>query len=153
MNCRHDWQRADTKLDVQFVLDQWQGPTDAVVRCGVCGEVALLRLLHWSGRNLCTRIYALASIDSAAFAVFVRNMRSASCDLSRHGAEVQALMATAAPVSEGLIVLVPEMQVLATLDLGEIGKIAIKSWRDIAPVENDPRWLAILSRHHLNDGI
>lgn len=129
-----------------FVIDDWQGPTDAVARCVHCGTYTLLRMLHWGGRNLSRRIFATAPLPAAAVEVFLRNMKSAYCDLSRHQAETDALAATAEPVDGGVIVTVPEMAVIARLPRDELGETRIRSWREETPDERDPFWNAIIER-------
>ena len=150
--CIHDWQRQGAHCNVIFVIDDWQGPTDAIVQCGGCDACALLRMLFWQGRNLSTRIFAAAGLDSDSVAIFLRNMRSAYCDLSRHSAETGALIATAGPVDCGLVARVPDMEVLAPLTAADLGKFTLSSWRDQAPDEADPFWLALLSRHGIPVG-
>ena len=151
-DCTHDWLQTGSSLAAAFVIDEWQGPTDFVVRCTGCGTYALLRLLHWSGRNLATRIFSVAYLDSQAMEIFLRNMRSDYCDLSRHSAETAMLVATASPLSCGVILRVPELEILASLDLAELGNQPARSWRDQAPAENDPRWLEVLQQHSLHTG-
>lgn len=145
--CTHDWSIPGSELKPVFVIDDWQGPTDAIVRCQACGAYVLIRLLHWSGRNLATRIYALASLDDDAVHIFLRNMKSAYCDLSRHGAETDMLIATATGIDGGVILQVPELRVRSRLEAAELGDRKIVSWRSEAPDETDSHWLAILSNH------
>lgn len=149
-DCVHDWRTPGKSLDAVFVIDDWQGPTDLVVQCRECRAYALLRLLHWSGRNLTTRIFAVAGLDTQAMGIFLRNMRSDYCDLSRHGAETAMLMATASPLSCGVILRVPELIVLASLDVMELGEPSLRSWRDQAPDEKNAAWLAVLQHHGID---
>lgn len=148
-DCRHTWLRQGELLEPAFIIDDWQGPTDAVVRCRDCGHFMLLRLLHWRGRNLATRIFALADLDDQAVTVFLRNMKSAFCDLSRHGAEADMLIATASAITGGVILEAPQLHVLAPLGTAELGNPKLESWRKQAPDPDDPKWLAVLSAHGL----
>lgn len=149
-DCRHDWLRQEANLTPVFIIDEWQGPTDAIIQCAACGRFALLRLMHWSGRNLLTRIYGLADLDNNAVSIFLRNMKSAYCDLSRHGAETDMLVATASPITGGVIVKAPEMRVLSHLDASELGQRRMDSWRHRSPDPADPAWLAVLEEHHID---
>lgn len=146
--CSHDWDAAGRQLTVVFTIDGWQGATDAIVRCAGCGTPALLRLLHWSGRNLGTRVFAVSGLDSREVDVFLRNMKSDYCDLERHRAEVDALMATTGPVSRVIIARVPEMRTLASIDPSTLGTLSIASWRNRPPREQDPFWQAVLAANH-----
>jgi len=74
-------------------------------------------------------------------------MKSNYCDLTRHAAEIAALEASADRTSGGLIANGPDMTVLSTLEVGELGGPKIRSWRESSPDEGDPFWLAIVSRH------
>jgi len=77
-------------------LEWHDGPVVAVVRCGVCGSAGLLDLLDWTDGGR-TRVYALAGIDAAAVALYLRNVARGSCDLARRQREVEALVASAGP--------------------------------------------------------
>jgi len=144
-SCSHDWERQDRPLAVAFTIDSWQGATDAIVRCAGCGAYALLRLLHWSGRNLSTRIFAVSGLNNPAVTVFLRNMKSDYCDLERHRAEVEALTSTAGPVSRVVVTRMPEMHVTASLEPSGIGAFSIASWRSRPPREDDPLWQGVLA--------
>jgi len=144
-SCNHDWERQGAPLTVAFTIDSWQGVTDAIVRCTGCGAWALLRLLHWSGRNLSTRIFAVSALDNQAVTVFLRNMKSDYCDLERHRAEVEALTSTAGPVSRVVVTRMPEMHVTASLEPSGIGAFSIASWRSRPPREDDPLWQGVLA--------
>lgn len=147
MDCGHDWR--DEPVDIVLTIDACHGPTDALVKCPRCGQYYLLRLLHWQGPRLALRIFALATLPADSVTVFLRNMRSDYCDLSRHQAEVDALMAIAEPVSRISVIDMDQMRVVTDLPRAEAGKLDIKSWRRQAPREDDPRWRALLSQNLL----
>lgn len=148
---RHTWCLPGNSLDIVFTIDDWQGPTDALVRCTACDgcegceTIALLRLLHWSGPRLTKRIFAVSPLPDSAVSVFLRNMRSDYCDLHRHQAEVDALIATAEATSDVIVVDVAELRVLARHD-PEVMRGRPLSWRQSAPDESDPYWLDLLAR-------
>ena len=87
--------------------------TDCMVQCD-CGQYALLSMLDWSGPRLERRIYAVSALPDEPAAVFLRNMRSDYCDLTRKAHEVAALYASADAVSAVLAAEVPQLTVLAT---------------------------------------
>jgi len=143
----HDWSVPGTALELTFTIDFWQGPTDAIVQCGQCGDFALLRLLHWSDRNLSKRIFVVAALPEAAVGIFLRNMRSDYCDLSRHKAEVDSLLATAESPSGVIEADVPGLEVIACHGTEVMQGRPVKSWRDVAPDESDPHWLELIDSH------
>lgn len=83
------------------VLEWQDGPIVAVVRCPACGRAGLLEMLDWSDDQR-LRVHALAGLDSAAFALYLRNVERGSCDLARRRREIEALVACAGP-SERLV--------------------------------------------------
>ncbi len=110
----HTWDEVGAHLAVAFTIDAYGGVTDAVIECD-CGRHALLNLLDWLGPNLDKRVYAVSESSTEATAVFLRNMRSDYCDLTRKAAEVNALAAAASPVTRVLGLRLPALQVIATM--------------------------------------
>lgn len=145
--CVHDWQRVGTRLQVVYSIDDWQGVTEAVVCCSACQAHALIRMLHWRGRNLATRVFSLAPLPAQVVSVYLRNMKSAYCDLTRHAAESTALFAAAGDLTGGVIVEVPDMLIIGVLGPEELGGRRPRSWRDQPPDEKDPFWASVLAQH------
>lgn len=63
-----------------------------LVQCRDCGSPAILQLLAWRGARLKERVYSIAELPEDATEVFLRNMQSAYCDLTRQSHEVEALI-------------------------------------------------------------
>jgi hypothetical protein len=78
------------------ILDWQDGPVLALVRCRSCAGLGWLQL-HERDRGRRVRAFALAGIAAPDVAVFLRNRRSASCDVTRARAELEALAACAGP--------------------------------------------------------
>lgn len=49
-------------------------------------------MVSWRGERLQDRTYSIGSLPEAATEVFIRNMQSAYCDVTRHNREIDALL-------------------------------------------------------------
>ena len=94
---------AHLSIDPAGMLEWWDGPVTAVARCDRCDGRGVLELLDWS-RSHRVRIFALAAIEPAAVALFLRNRERGSCDLARADREVEALFASAGAVERVIAV-------------------------------------------------
>lgn len=63
-----------------------------LVQCQFCALPGIFQLLDWRGTQLDQRIYSVGHLPRAATEVFIRNMQSAYCDVTRHSHEVEALI-------------------------------------------------------------
>ncbi len=134
---------AHLAIDAAGVLEFWNGPITAVARCARCDGLGLLELLDWS-RSQRVRIYALAAIEPAAVALFLRNRARGSCDLSRADREVEALLASAGRVERVLALDVDRSAVLATASPPEGLFLPAAPWRERLLPEADASWFARL---------
>jgi hypothetical protein len=82
-------------FDVEVVLDDQAGITDAIVRCRTCRQAYLIELLDWSGPHFERRIYRTSLLDDDVIERFTHNRNSGSCDVNRAGAEWHAVQAQA----------------------------------------------------------
>lgn len=142
--CAHDWLEPGATLNVEFTIDSWQGPTEAIVACNGCGSYALLRLVYWCGSALATRCYALSLMAPQPVRTFLRDMGTPYCDLARHEAELAALYSVAAPVSRIVVAVVPGMKVLASHDSSVLPDFKIMPWRQLRAETQDSRWRALI---------
>ena len=85
----------EARLKITFELDSWHGITDGIFECQHCHQFLILEMVDWSGEDQAIRIYMTAPVETAVVNVFLRNARSDYCDLTRHGQEVDALLAHA----------------------------------------------------------
>jgi hypothetical protein len=134
---------AQLSIDSTGVLDWWAGPVTAVARCEHGDGNALLELLDWS-RSHRIRIYALAAIEPAAVALFLRNRARGSCDLSRADREVEALFASAGAVERVVALDVDRNGVLATIARPEGLFLPAAPWRERLLPETDASWFTAL---------
>ena len=122
-------------FQVELVLDEHLGPTDALMHCRHCGRAYLLEMLDWRAS---WRVMRIAAVDAAQAGRLVRDLTRGSCDIHRAGAEVQHLR-TLAPFSRRLLLLDtggPVIEALATLPADV--RIPGASWRELPC---DGRWV------------
>ena len=134
---------AHVAIDPASVLDWFDGPVTAVARCERCDGLGLLELLDWS-RSHRVRIFALAAIEPAAVALFLRNRERGSCDLSRADREVEALFASAGAVERVVALDVDRNTVMATAPPPDGLFLPAAPWRERLLPETDATWFARL---------
>jgi len=88
---------AQLPIDPADILDWYDGPISAVVRCTRCGGAGILELIDCD-QAAGTRGFTLAGLEPEAFAVYRRNVDRGSCDPARLARETAALYACAGPV-------------------------------------------------------
>ena len=135
----HDWLRLEATLEVRCEIDGDNGITDAVIVCS-CGQHALINLLDWTGPRLARRVFSVSLLGADPVGVFLRNMRSDYCDLTRKAAEVAALAATAEGAAAVLAADTPELRVLAV----EQTAVRRPFWREDLGAAGETGWPARL---------
>jgi hypothetical protein len=126
------------------ILDWYDGPIVAVVRCRACGACGWLELVDWDPRRP-VRVFALAALRVADVALYFRARAHGSCDVARSRAELEALAASAGPF-ERVVALEqwPELRIVAVSEpaagLAAPGGASIER----LPALEDGRWFARL---------
>jgi hypothetical protein len=138
-DCTHSWSEPGPQR-VAFTIDAWQGLTDGLIQCATCGQYAVVNLLDWGGRNLCFRIFSVALAGSSTASVFLRNMNSDYCDLSRHQAEANALLAATERPCRLILAGVPGLNVITSRPVVE-RKPEPTFWRESIP--NGETWFPL----------
>lgn len=129
----------ETTLKIVFELDSWHGITDGIFECERCHQFLMLEMIDWSGPGQAIRIYMTATVATAVVNVFLRNARSDYCDLTRHGQEVDALLAHAK--WRCLTVLdCHSLKILKLVPLTSEMKLVNRSWREALPGKEDTYW-------------
>jgi hypothetical protein len=85
---------------VDLVLDERNGPTEMLVHCAGCDAAYLLTGIAERGPRLTLRTFEVASVPRSVAAAFRRDIARGSCDVSRAGAEREAVVAQAVPLGE-----------------------------------------------------
>jgi hypothetical protein len=127
------------------MLEWYDGPVDAVVRCEACGSAAIVAMLDWSP-SCDVRVYGLAALDPAAIALFMRDRARGSCDVARLGNELHALVSAAGRAERVIAVDVRIDRVLANVPCpGERGIPTGDLAARLPPVD-DTRWFDLVGR-------
>jgi len=114
-------------FQVELVLDDHLGFTEALVRCRHCGATSLLRMLDWRGP---LRVMRMAPMTSDHGDRLIRDLTRGSCDVNRAGAELQHVRLT--PLSRVLILIDtrgPRIEARADAPAGVT--IPGAAWRDL----------------------
>lgn len=78
-------------FDVEMVLDEQVGITDAIIRCRVCRQAYLIEMLDWSGSQRVQRTYRTSLLDDDVIERYARDRNRGSCDVNRAGTEWYAV--------------------------------------------------------------
>ena len=141
-DCKHSWMREGKKLTLGTILDEWLGPTLALVHCEKCSSPALLHLVTWRGPGLSERIYAIRHIDSSTKNTYLANINRDYCDLSRKASETEALIGACSQSARLVLVTSPEMLVEG-FSMGLFNP-SVMSWQGVK-TETYDEWIRFLS--------
>ena len=115
-----------------MVIDDWLGPTLAIIRCRGCNQYALIHLLAWSGKNLSKRIFAVRELSEATVATYLANISRDYCDLTRKESETQALLQAALEPGCLILVDVSTLQIIGAQTTTNIErKPRYSDWQEI----------------------
>lgn len=140
--CPHDWQTPGERLSIIETMEDWLGPTLAIVRCVHCGNHALLHLVAWQGQGLKQRIYAVRPIAAEVTATYLENMARDYCDLNRKQHETDALFQLSDDDALLIEARLPELAVIQVSPTSHNPKA--RPWQDIG-AEEFPGWHARLT--------
>lgn len=141
-DCKHSWMRKGKELTLDTILDEWLGPTLALVHCEKCSSPALLHLVTWRGPDLSARSYAIRHIDSSTKNTYLANINRDYCDLSRKASETEALIGACSQSARLVLVTSPEMLVEG-FSMGLFNP-PVMSWQDVK-TETYDEWIRFLS--------
>jgi hypothetical protein len=116
-------------FDVEIVLDEQLGITDAVIRCHTCRQAYLIEMLEWSGPQLGRRTYRTSLLDDDAIEGYVHNRNRGSCDVNRAGAEWFAVQAQARLTDLELTLDTRNALLLASHQMASVTDIPMAHWR------------------------
>jgi hypothetical protein len=134
---------APLRLAPDEILDWYDGPVEAVLRCPRCGACGWLELLDWEPRRR-LRVFVLAALREVAVALYLRNRARGSCDVARARAELAALAASAGPCERLLALELPELRIVAAAGVGPGLVLPAGAWAERIPAPEDGRWFARL---------
>jgi hypothetical protein len=118
-------------FELDFVLDDQSGFTDAVVECRTCAQHVLLEMLEWSGKHYEERVYRTSLVPTDAVVRFRKNLARGSCDVKRAGAEAHAFTHLA-ELTPWLVALdLGKRVMLGATRLPSGTDVPIVSWREL----------------------
>ena len=109
----HSWQRINHQLDFDIVLNDWLGPTQALICCDDCDDFALIHLIGWDGDRMEKRIFAVRDLPGAVVETFRSNISRDYCDLTRKQSETQALIHASAREASVIEISLPRNRICA----------------------------------------
>lgn len=125
------------------IVEWYDGPAEAIVRCRACGAPAWAELLDWS-RDRAVRVFALAGLRERDAALYLRNASKGSCDPKRRCAELEALAAAAGPFERLFAWHAHDERVLAATPLPRLRTLPSGAWAERIPARDDAGWFACL---------
>jgi hypothetical protein len=125
------------------IVEWYDGPVAAIVRCRVCGAPGWIELLDWSN-DRAVRVFALAGLRERDAALYLRNATKGSCDPRRGHAELEALAAAAGPFERLFAWHTAEERVLAAAPLTRRPAVASGDWTERMPAPGDTSWFGCL---------
>ena len=109
---KHSWERVGGTLVTETVMDDWLGPTLALLRWD-CGQYAIAHLVAWTGKGLSARIFAVRQLDTTTAETWRRNVARDYCDLTRKQSETETLLQASEDSATLILTGAPELDVLA----------------------------------------
>ena len=140
-DCEHSWMCHGEILALDTILDNWLGPTLALLHCAACGNPALLHLVSWRGNGLAERIYAIRLVDPMARNTYLTNINRDYCDLTRKASETEALISACSQSARLVLITGPEMIVEAFSR--NLFNPPVMDWQDVK-TETYESWLEFL---------
>ncbi len=104
--------------------------TDALIRCGTCGEALLIEMIEWTPPRFDIRTFRTSRLDDDVIAKFLHNRSRGSCDINRAGAEWHAVQAQAYLTDAVLTLDVRQSRVVGSRQLGADVDIPMGHWRE-----------------------
>ena len=95
------------------MLNDWLGPTQALIRCDDCKDFALIHLIGWDGDRMQKRIFAVRDLPREATDTFKSNISRDYCDLTRKQSETQALIQCSARDASLIEISLPDHRINA----------------------------------------
>ena len=129
-------------IDSADVLEWYDGPVVAVVRCQSCAAAGLIAMLDWSASHA-VRVFGLAAFEPQVLAVFLRNTQRGSCDASRLGREMYALLSSTGPAERLVAIDVGTNEVRAVAPYPGEGGLPTERWEERLPPEGNDRWFEL----------
>ena len=129
-------------IDSADVLEWYDGPVVAVVRCHRCSGAGLVAMLGWNASHA-VRVFGLAAFERQVLAIFRRNTDRGSCDASRLGREMDALLSSAGPAERLVAIDVRTNEVRAVAPYPREGGLPTERLEERLPLEESAQWFEL----------
>jgi hypothetical protein len=117
-----------------------EGPVEGIARCDRCEAPSWIELIDCSP-DRALRVFALAGLRAEDVAVYLRNAQKGSCDLTRRGAEAEALVASAGPFERLVAWHVSSARPVAAAGLPVPAGLPAGAWRErLHATARDATW-------------
>lgn len=142
--CEHlrSLELAALPVDSDDILEWYDGPVVAIVRCHLCAAAGLITMLDWNASHV-VRVFGLAAFQTEVLQVFVRNTNRGSCDVSRFEREVHALLSSAGPAERLVVLDVRTNEVRAVAPYPHKGGLPTGRWDEHLPREDEDEWFTL----------
>ncbi|MBT3427199.1 MAG: hypothetical protein HOL98_14835 [Gammaproteobacteria bacterium] len=131
--CNHNWHGNagdhPSGLRILYLIDDWQGPTAAIIKCLHCALPGIIWMQAWSGKLNSLRIFSLAKLRTSTVKVFLDNQNRAFCDLARPSMELEALVASAEPCCQLFALDLNTGHLGENISCDDWSKISYQSWQ------------------------
>ena len=131
------------------VIEDWLGPTIALIRCDQCNAPALIHLLAWTGQQLASRIFGVREIQGDIVNTYLANISRDYCDLTRKQSETEALFQSAGVVDYLVLTKTPEMCIVNSQKADPVKlNTKICPWQEIESQDNNrnyQEWLTAIT--------
>ena len=146
--CHHfaDAVDAPFPFDVEIVLDDQAGFTDAVVTCRYCGQHVLLELLEGGGARFEARVYRASLVPTQAVALYLKDRARGSCDVKRAGAEAHAFTSLAELTPHLVALDLGAREVSGVVRLPDGVDVPMTSWRERSAAATANMWRGYFTR-------
>lgn len=131
------------KLVLDTILDDWLGPTLALVKCEDCATPALLHLVSWRGSGLAERIYAIRLVAPKTRSTYLANINRDYCDLTRKALETEAFIGACSPRAR--LVMVTGLEMIVEAFSTELFNPPVMDWQEVQTETYDD-WMKFLIR-------
>jgi hypothetical protein len=129
-------------IDPADILEWYDGPVVAVVRCQRCAVAGLVAMLDWNASHS-VRVFGLAAFEPQVLAIFWRNTDRGSCDASRLGREMHALLSSAGPAERLLAIDVRTNEVRAVAPYPSERGLPTERLEERLPREESDQWFEL----------
>lgn len=142
-DCQHSWMQRGRKLALDTILDDWLGPTLALVKCEECAAPALLHLVSWRGNGLAERIYAIRLVAPKTRNTYLANINRDYCDLTRKTSETEAFIGACSQSAR--LVLVTSLDMIVEASSTALLNPPVMDWQEVKTETYDD-WMKFLIR-------